>query len=193
MWVRQSALRPVPSYARLSEHAISRVREQLLEENAHSEAALDEAFDGFEDAQKPLADHVGEVLGGSLSDTLLAVGYFLSLTIWLTFQRSIGSELQTISQDELHSTMELFALDEELRQGRPHDPLDTDDVVAMEQPALVQLVHEHIKKVLDQEGSEVNAEHVRKIYRMLLIEILSLSYAVRAPAGFPLDQKEALA
>lgn len=193
MWVRRSAIRPVPPYARVSDISIARVRNQLLEDNAESHHSLDRAFDDFEETQPALADFVGQILSRPLCDPLLAVGYFLSLALWLTFEKTMGPALRSVSDDELHSTTELFALDERLRETEPQEALETDDVISMEQPALLRFVHEQMGATLDHCIQEANADDLRLIYRMLLIQILALSYAVEAPSGFPVSKAEALA
>ena len=158
-----------------------------------SQERLDQAYDDFESTQVALADYVGSILSRPLSDATLALGYFLSLSIWMVFDRYQGSALRTIGEEELKSTKQLFALDESLRESEPFEVLETDDVVAMEQPVLVAFVHEHVQATLDSQGGSVEAEELRAIYRMVLIEILALSYAVEAPLGFPVTRIEASA
>jgi hypothetical protein len=80
-----------------------------------------------------------------------------------------------------------------LREAEPKEPLETDDVIAMEQPALVEFVHEHIEATLDMRGTAVDAEELQLIYRMVLVEMLALSYAIKTPTGFPVSKAEALA
>lgn len=193
MWVRKSAIRPVPSFARIHAGIVEKVRQGLISEGLDSQAQLDQAYDDFESTQFVLAEYVGTVLNRPLGDAILALGYFLSLSIWMIFDSYQGSALRTIGKDELASTKQLFALDETLRESEPHEVLETDDVVAMEQPALVAFVHEHVQATLDAQGAHIDPEELRAIYRMLLIEILALSYAVDAPLGFPVTRIEASA
>ena len=193
MWVRKSSIRPVPSFARIHSGAVDRVRNELTLESSDSQDRLDQAYEDFADTQPALADHVGSILGRSLGDATLALGYFLSLSIWMAFDRYQGSALRQISEAELKATRQLFALDESIRESEPNEVLETDDVVSMEQPALVAFVHEHVQATLNAEGSRVDADELRLIYRMVLIEILALSYAVEAPIGFPLARIEASA
>jgi len=193
MWVRRSAIRPVPSYAKVHEGAVGRVQSELLLESVDSQADLDEAFENFELTQPALADHVGVVLSRNLGDSALALGYYLSLAIWMIFDRAQGGALGEVDPAELRSTKELYELDLSLREAEPTEPLETDDVVSMEQPALVSFVHDHIQTTLDSEHSTLQPEELRMIYSMLLIEILALSYAVKVPEGFPVERTEALA
>jgi hypothetical protein len=72
-----------------------------------------------------------------------------------------------------------------MRKADVNEPLDTDDVVRMEQPRLVTFIHEHIENALDLDSTELEMNELQVVYRMVLIMTLSFSYAVRAPAGFP--------
>lgn len=193
MWVQRSAIRPVPSYARVGRGSLENMRNLLLIEADESPVAFDEMFEEFESRQPVLAEHVGEVLSRPLQDASVALGYFLSVSIWAAFDKTLGTALDPISTDELRLTSELFALDQDLRGQAPNDRLETDDVIAMEQPALVEFVHESIQSTLRAQGGKLDTSEVGDIYRMLLIEILALSYAVRSPAGFPLTKTELLA
>lgn len=193
MWVRKSSIRPVPSFARIHAGAVERVRHELILEGIDSQEKLDDAYDGFEHSQVAVADYVANVLSRPLGDATLALGYYLSLAIWMIFDRYQGSALRTVGAEELAATKQLFALDESLRESEPFEALETDDVVAMEQPALVAFVHEHIEATLDSPGADVDPKELQGIYRLILIEILALSYAVEAPVGFPLTRTEASA
>lgn len=193
MWVRRSAIRPVPLYARVSAHAIDAVRDNLAEDDEQARAQLDEAFERFERTQPVIAAHVGEVLSRSLDETALALGYFLALAVWLAFEQAHGEHIDEVSQEQVSATDELLKLDEELRQNDPAEALDTDDVVAMEQPHLVEFVHEHVDATLEAHAEEVDVDDVHVVYRLVLVEVLALSYSVQRPAGFPVAKTELLA
>src|SRR5262249_40626632 len=66
VWVRRSAIRPVPSYAEVPEHALDAVRDGLAEDDEEARAQLDEAFERFERAQPALAAHVADALSRPL-------------------------------------------------------------------------------------------------------------------------------
>jgi hypothetical protein len=193
VWVRRSAIRPVPSYAGVPLHVLDAVRDGLAEDDEQARTQLDEAFERFERAQPALAAHVAEALGRPLDETALALGYFLALTVWLSFDRTHGAFLNEVTEEELVATEELLALDEELRRADPAESLDSDDVVAMEQPHVVAFVHEHIDGTLDAHAEEIDVDDVHSVYRVVLVEILALSYAVRQPDGFPVSKAELLA
>ncbi len=183
----------MPSYARIPGHALERVRRELVLEGDEAHDRLDEAFEDFEEEQPILASFVGQILSRPLSEPAMALGFFLSLSIWLAFDHTHGSAVQCVSAEELFSTQELVSLDESLRVGESREPLETADVIGMEQPVLVEFVHQHMEATLDLKGADISASELALIYRTVLVEILSLSYAVAAPVGFPVSKFEALA
>lgn len=193
MWVRQSSIRPVPSFARVPRHALDKVREELLVDGDDAHDRLDEAFEDFEEQQPIVASHVGQILSRPLSEPAMALGFFLSLSIWLAFEHTHGPAVQCVTADELYSTQELMSFDEGLRQEESQETLETADVIGMEQPALVEFVHQHMEATLDLRHADVTADELQLIYRTVLVEILALSYAVQAPLGFPVSKAEVLA
>ncbi len=183
----------MPSFARIPQYALDRVRDELFVEGDDAHDRLDDAFEDFEEQQPILASFVGQILSRPLSEPAMALGFFLSLSIWLAFEQAHGGDVQQISEDELISTRELVSLDETLRQGESLDPLETADVIGMEQPALVAFVHEHMETTLDLQSAKVTADEIQLIYRTVLVEILALSYAVLAPVGFPVSKAKVMA
>jgi hypothetical protein len=193
VWVRKSSIRPVPSFARIPHYALEHVRKELLGGGVGVHDGLDDAFKDFEEQQPVLASYVGQILSRSRNEATIALGFFLSLSIWLAFSRTHGAAVQMVAEEDLHSTLEHFILDENLRMDEPQDPLETVDVIAMEQPALVEFVHEHMDATLELKHTVVNPEELQLIYRNVLVEILALSYAVRAPLGTTVSNSEVLA
>lgn len=193
VWVRGTAIRPVPAYARVPETCLDAVRQSLAEDDDQARARLDEAFERFETQQPTLASFIGEALSEPLDDTALALGYFLALAVWLGFERAHGSDMDEVSLDGIRATEELLTLDEQLRRKDPAEALDTDDVIGMEQPQLLDFVHEHIDATLEAHAEEIDVDDVHRIYRLILIEVLALSYAVKQPAGYPVGKTEYLA
>ncbi len=193
MWVRRTAIRPVPPYARVPTHALDAVRDSLADDDEEARDQLDDAFDRFEKNQPALSSRIGDTLGKPLDETALALGYFLSLAVWLAFEQAHGEHLDEVLGEELVATEELLELDEELRRSDPAEALDSDDVIAMEQPYLVEFVHEHVDATLEAHADEVDVDDVHTVYRVVLIEILALSYAVQRPSGYPVAKTELLA
>ena len=193
MWVRGTAIRPVPSYAKVAEGALDAVRRSLSDNDEAVRTQLDEVFDRFEREQSALATHVGDVLGSPLDETALALGYFLTLVVWMGFERAHGSYLDEVTTESIQATEELLDLDEQLRKKDPAEALDTDDVIGMEQPSLLEFVHEHLDATLEAHAEDVDVDDVHAVYKLVLVEILALSYAVRKPAGYPVQKTEMLA
>ena len=116
-----------------------------------------------------------------------------ALTLWLAFEKAHGNHLDEVTEEQLAATDELLTLDEELRRADPAESLDSDDVIAMEQPHVLAFVHEHIDATLDAHAEDIDVDDVHVVYRTVLVEVLALSYAVRRPEGYPVAKTELLA
>jgi hypothetical protein len=192
MWVRGAAIRPVPRYAIVDAPTLEGIERELADDTPRAREELDRAFARFETTQPQLADALSHVLSRPLDDTALALGYFLTIAIWLAFERTFGStRIREVSNDALKATDEAIKLEEELRTAQGDEPFDLDDVVSTEQPNLLAFVHEHVDAALDPSVSaadppparrEVDVDDVRSVYRGILLLTLCLSHAV-----LPLD------
>jgi hypothetical protein len=181
VWVRRAAIRPVPSYAEVPAHVLTRIEDELSEEGDATREQLDKAFERFESTQAALSERISEALGKLKDETALALGYFLTLAVWLGFERAFPDELEEVTAVGLRGVEESLTLDEEIRIADPAEVVDSDDVVAMEQPHLLHFVHEHVDAALEAHADEVDVDDVHAIYRVVLVEILALSYAVKPP------------
>ncbi|AUX35854.1 MULTISPECIES: hypothetical protein [Sorangium] len=184
MWVRRAAIRPVPSYAQVPARVLSEIEDQLAEDDDDSRKQLDDAFTRFEQTQPALADRISSVLSGPLDETALALGYFLTLAIWLAFDELFGQDLEEVTETALTGVEESLNLDEQIRLHDPAEAVDSDDVIAMEQPDVLAFVQEHLDAALEANAHEVDVDDVHAIYRVVLIEVLALSYAVRPPSNW---------
>jgi len=203
VWTRGAAIRPVPGYAVVGEAALRGIEEELADGAGDGESAMDGAFGRFEETQPEVSARILEVLDGPLDETALALGYFLSIAVWLAFERAFGVRLTAVTPDAWRATVDALALEEDLRRTDADEPLDLDDLLALEQPDLVAFVHDHIEAALETErlcdegadgdgeaphaadaadvaAREVDVEHVRLVYRTILLETLALSHAVAA-------------
>jgi len=180
VWVRRAAIRPVPAYARLALRVLAEVEDELAGDD-ESTGRLDESFARFEETQPTLAERISQTLAKPLDETALALGYFLSLAVWLAFDRTFGAEIEHVTETQLESVEQALTLDEEIRKNDPAEAVDSDDVIAMEQPDVIAFVHEHLEAALEANAEQVEVDDVHDVYRMVLVEILALSYAVRAP------------
>ena len=186
MWVRRAAIRPVPPYALLPRRSLADVEERLADDGEEARQRLDDAFTRFEETQPALAERVTDALSAPLDETALALGYFLTLAVWLAFDRVFGAELAEVTETALAGVEESLQLDEQIRLSDPAEALDSDDVVAMEQPEALAFVHEHLDAALEANANEVDVDDVHSIYR----EVLALSYAVRPPANVEVFETE---
>ncbi|MFO0659741.1 MAG: hypothetical protein U0165_07915 [Polyangiaceae bacterium] len=189
MWVRRAAIRSIPAYARVSIETLERV-EEGFDEDPESEARLERAFSRFERTQPALANRVANKLHALKEETSLALGYFLTLSVWLSFEQTFGARLTEVAEQDLEAAHQAFQLDEQLRQDDPEESVDTDDVIAMEQPNVVTFIREHIDVALETNPKSVRIEEVDEVYQLVLIELMSLSYAVRPPDRYPQGKHE---
>jgi hypothetical protein len=193
VWVRRAAIRPVPLYARLPPGVLSEIETDLADEDEIARDRLDSAFTRFEATQPAIAERVATALGQPIDETALALGYFLTLAIWLAFERNFEERLGEVPPDELAAAEQSLALDEELRRVDPAETVESDDVVAMEQPDVLAFVHEHLDNALETHAGEVDVDDVHAIYRVVLIEVLALSYSVSPPEHHDLPKSEFIA
>lgn len=169
----------------MPEQALERVEESLTASEGEGHDTFSEKFTLFELAQPMLAARVTSVLARPMGETPLALGYFLSLSVWMSFDQSFGERVRQVEEEEIEAAMEALQLDEELRQEAPDEAIETDDVIAMEQPELVDFIREHIDVALEADPIGVEVEEVDIIYRMVLLLVVTLSYAVEAPGSLP--------
>ena len=180
----------MPPYATVPLRSLADVEEQLAEDGDDARHRLDDAFSRFEETQPALAERVSPALNGPLDETALALGYFLTLAIWLAFDSVFGSSLDEVSETALGGVEESLQLDEQIRLSDPAEAVDSDDVVAMEQPDILSFVHEHLDAALEANATEVDVEDVHAVYRVVLVEVLALSYAVKAPSNWAMPTAE---
>ena len=198
MWVRGAAIRPVPRYAVVERETLERIERRLADDSSRGREELDGAFARFESTQPHVADAMSQVLSRPLDETALALGYFLSIAIWLAFDETFGQQrLREVSADALQATSAAIALEEELRASRGDEPFDLDDVVSIEQPNVLAFVHEHVDAALttheDGGGREVDVDDVHAVYRATILLTLCLSHAVLPVDGAARGRDELIA
>ncbi len=202
VWTRGAAIRPVPSYAVVGEAVLRSIEEEFAEEaGGGANRAMDGAFERFEETQPEMAARIQEVLERPLDETAIALGYFLSIAVWLAFDRVFGARLREVTRDAWGATVDALALEEDLRGKNADEPLDLDDLLALEQPDVVAFVHDHIEAALETEQlcddaihaevgtadagaptapPNIDVDDVHLVYRTILLETLALSHAVLA-------------
>jgi hypothetical protein len=209
MWVRGAAIRPVPRYAVVDAAMLDDIERELADDSPTARGELDGAFARFEATQPHLADAISHVLSRPLDDTALALGYFLSIAIWLAFERTFGdARLREVSEVAIEATGQAIKLEEELRAAQGDEPFDLDDVVSIEQPNVLAFVHEHVDAALDPalhgepgdagsgattDDREVDVDDVHSVYRAVVLLTLCLSHAVLPVDGATRGSRELMA
>jgi hypothetical protein len=192
MWVRGAAIRPVPHYAVVDREVLDRVEQELADNGLSPKSDLDDAFGRFEQTQAALAQQAAQVLARPLDETALALGYFLTIAVWLSFERAFGARLAEVTDLELEAAESAVTLEEELRATHSNEPLELEDVMAIEQPAVLAFINEHVEAALEpgdpesreaREPREVDVDDVHAVYRNVLVMTLALSHAVAPATG----------
>ena len=195
MWVRGAAIRPVPPYAVVDREYLDRIEEELADNEGASKSDLDDAFGRFEQTQPALAQQAAQVLARPLDETALALGYFLTIAVWLGFERAFGARLGEVDDQALEAAQSALTLEEELRATHSDEPLELEDVMAIEQPGILAFVNEHVEAALEpadghgnapgegRDARDVDVDDVYSVYRNVLVMTLALSHAVSPASG----------
>ncbi len=186
MWVRGAAIRPVPPYAVVDRTVLDAIEDELALHGESARSDLDDAFGRFERTQPALANHAAQILARPLDETALALGYFLTIAVWLAFERAFAQRLAEVSEDALAAAASALKLEEELRAAHADEPLELEDVMAIEQPGVLAFANEHVEAALepgDAETHEVDVDDVHEVYRSVLVLTLALSHAVAPASG----------
>ena len=167
---------------------LEKIERDLARDGEEARDELDDAFGRFERAQPLLAEHVGEVLSHPLDETALALGYFLSISIWLAFERTFPGRLREVDGDALEATEAAIVLEEELHQQRSREPFDAEEILRSAQPRLFAFVHEHVTVALEMVPRRsaphgVDIRDVELVRRSVVVLTLALSHAVRSVPG----------
>jgi hypothetical protein len=167
----------------VDEVAIHGVEEQLLEEGAELQERLDAAYREMDRKQPALALWLAEQVSNRKDDLAQSLGYFLVVTVYMAFREAFPTRLGEVDEAQLKLAIDTLAADEELRANDPTEVLESDDIVAMGQPALLQFVQHHLEQALLQAGDNPDLDAFDHIYRAVLVEVIALSHAVRSPDG----------
>src|SRR5690606_13264201 len=108
---------------------------------------------------------------------------FLAVAVYLAFREAFPRRLDEVEGDMLRLALETLEADEALRAEDPSEVLDSDDVVALGQPSLVEFIQHHLQEALQQGGEDADLGELDRVYRAVLVEIIALSHAVRSPTG----------
>ncbi len=189
MWTHGAAIRPVPDYAKVAVSSFEAVRDTFSGDHSETEQMLGEAFEQLEESQPALARRAGQVLTEELGETALALGYFLVLAIWLAFEDGHGEDLGEVTQETVEATETLLQVEEEIREAAPLGAISIEATIAAEQPAVLAFVREQIGTALEIHAPDLRAENLANVFRLVMLEVLALSYSVQPPHGYPLSKQ----
>lgn len=173
--------------------AVAAVRALLSGADEQRRAFVRERFERLSQVQPGIARYLQGRLPPALDSAALALGQMLAVAVHLGFESTPGLRLRPLGEDGVAAVDAALGADEELRQSDPMDALDSEDIVAIEQPALVAFVNEHIGLTLERHAGSIDVDHVALVFRAVLVEILALSQAVVPPPGFASGDGDALA
>lgn len=189
----RAALRPVPSYAVVEPRHVENVSETLGDDETALQDALDRGFHELDVKQPALAHRATTTLTGIKDELVQALGYFLTVSVYLAFREAFPTRLTTVDDDALRVSAATLDADEEFRKRDPREQLETDDIVAMGQPAILGFVQHHVDQALEQGGEDVDLVGVDTVYRFVLLEVIALSHAVADADGRVGPRREAMA
>jgi hypothetical protein len=193
VWVRRSAIKPVPRFARVPAGALAAVRALLSGSDEQQRAFVRERLERLSAAHPGLARYLRGRWQLAPDAAASALGQMLAVAVFTAFESAPGLRLRPVSDDLVAASDAALGTDEALRQSDPMDALDSEDIVAIEQPALVAFVNEHVGLTLERHAGSIDIDQVALVFRAILVEILALSQAVLPPPGHAAGEGEALA
>lgn len=177
----------MPRYARVPASAVAAAQATLSSVDERARRLALEARDRLAAGQGPLCEYLASRLRESLDERALSLGRMLTVGVFMAFEGAAAAPLETADVDAVAAADASLAADEELRRADPLDPLESEDIVAIEQPALVGFVNDHVARVLEAYAESIDVDDVAAVFRAILVEIIALSHAVRRPPGYPAD------
>jgi len=183
VFFRKAAIRKIPAWAIVDEFAIERAEISLNADSPALQDRLDRLFRAFGNEQPALSSYLSEEIGELGHELTQSLGYFLIAAIFRVFTEAFPERLDEVDEAALSIAIETLAADEALRANDPLEILESDDLVAMNQPSLVDYVQGHLRDAFDQAEDDVPIEELDRVYRAALVEIIALSHAVVSPEG----------
>jgi hypothetical protein len=182
VWLAQTAIPTIARYAQVSLPALENAARRLASsEGTISTSRLTAEFSHCEREQPALARWMGEALASPLDDAARGLGASLAITIWNAFRLTAGERLRRITSEDCDAAEQLLRTDEELRRTNAKVALESDDVIAMHQPEIAKFIRARLEDTMTSFADEIDVDDVDAMYRMLLVEVLALSYAVQPP------------
>ena len=181
-FLQRAAIRPVAAHAVVDESSIERV-ELALDAGTGLEPALDRGYRELDRKHPALAAFLSREIAARKDDVARSLGYFLVVAVYLIFREAFPTRLAEIDEDALSAAVDSLQTDEALRADAADEVLESDDVVAMGQPAVLDFVQQHLHEALEVAGEDADLEQLDDVYRVVLIEVIALSQCVAAPPG----------
>ncbi|MCL2823841.1 MAG: hypothetical protein FWD57_07620 [Polyangiaceae bacterium] len=185
LWRVQSAIPVVPSFARLPEHAVEKACATLMDgSGVFRPVLLRKAFIECEQQQPGLSTWVGRRIARANDDAARGFGMAMAMAIWTAFSQHFGNRIRTMATGDCTTVEGILHADKEMRQIDPNVTLESDDIIAVHQPEIAKLVRASMEETLATDVEEqpdsdpIDVDEVDAVYRMLLVEVLALSYAV---------------
>lgn len=181
-FLQRAAIRPVPPHAVVEEASIAEV-ESTLDGPGALEGALDRGYRELDRTQPELATFLSEEIAARTDEVAQSLGYFLIVAVYLLFREAFPTRLTQIDHAALGAALDSLETDESLRGDSSDEVLESDDVIAMGQPAVLDFVQQHIQEALEVAGESANLEQLDDVYRAVLVEVIALSQCVEPPPG----------
>jgi len=178
----------VPQHARVAKQSLQHAVRQLSSEGKEATAShLASELARFETRQPFVGRTVVERLAVPLDDVARGLGVHLVLTIFLAFEHAFGGRLRVVSEADWERAELLWTTDEGLRKADPTACLESDDVVATFQPELTGYARGLLEDTIAQQDEAVDLDDLDGVYRLALLEVIALSYAVAPPEAGEAD------
>lgn len=171
----------MPRWAVVDDVAIDSLEDGLGEAEEDLQETLDAGYREMDRLQPHLAEWLAQEVSSRHDELAQSVGYFLAVTVYLAFKEAFPTRLGMVDDASLRLAIDTLDTDEELRANDPTEVLESDDVVAMGQPALISYVQHHFDEALAQAEGDADLEAFDIVYHAILVEVIALSHAVRAP------------
>jgi hypothetical protein len=171
MLIQKGALSTVPRYAVLAEDAVARVLPPLADQTVLQQE-LDASFRQLEAEQPALAAFLADELNEFELPAAQALAYFLFLLVFRAFREGFGARLPAVAEREVEQALQRLLADGEVRSRTCIANSYSEDMVALNQPALMRVIQAELEHAPDEAGE------LGPIMQALLVEILALTHAV---------------
>jgi len=148
-WIRGAALRPVSPWAVVPGEVVQELSEELSTAGEDVRSIVDRAYREFDARQPIVSGFVAERVNALGDPTAIALGYFLSITVFMMFERAFSGRIREVTDEELHAAREALDSEDELRQKDAAAWITSEDVVASQQPNVLAFVRQHLDAALE--------------------------------------------